>query len=111
MSKAEIVNVSDEPYVDPNDKIDEEEEKQETEKKDEIPNKKNEENQSKSKFKASSTIVPLEDKEEDENGFVQICAGTVGFEPPKPQTLDEESNQNNPENQNEIQKSACCLLI
>ena len=110
MSKAEIVNVGDEPYVYPNDKVEEEEEKAESERKEEN-SKKEEENQSKTKFKASSTIVPYEDKEGEENGFVQICAGTVGFEQPKQQSTEEENSRQTKEDPNEIQKSACCLLI
>ena len=112
MSKAEIVNVSDEPYVDPNDKIEEEEEDKHEKPTTNEKNPSEDEKQDNSPFKASSTIVPLEEKEEDENGFVPICSGTVGFDDPKPQeNQNEDQNDYEKTNSDEVHKSACCLLI
>ena len=110
MNKAEIVNVSDEPYVDPNDKIENDEEDhpidpikphdhepQSDEPKQQLP------------YKSSNTVVYMEEKEE-EHGFVQICAGSVGFDDKPQQTHSEEEKSAKNEKENEIQKSACCLL-
>ena len=105
MENSEIVNVGPEPYVDPNDKIEEEEDASSVAQQIK-PEKKENANNDNSRYKSSNTIVPLENQEE-EKGFVPICSGTIGFSDQEPPN--EEKNQK--EEKDETIKSSCCLIF
>ena len=113
MSKAEIVNVGngEDDYLDkkyPEEEALNEPIEQPKDSKENDSNPPPEANHGKLPYKSSSTIIPFEDKSADENGFVQICSGTVDFGDPEQK---QEPQKQNKEEENEIQKSACCLLI